>query len=77
MGGIIHVVIMAGFLSMTVQTGGSGAITTQEGGAVQWFPALLAVVFGFRQNNFYALLDQIIKLIGQSREEESLSSETA
>ena len=69
LGGIVHVIVMTGFLSMSVQTSGTGGPTVQETQAVQWFPALLAVAFGFRQNNFYALLDRIIRLIGQPREE--------
>jgi hypothetical protein len=73
LGGIVHVIIMTGFLSMSIQTSGAGGPTVQETQAVQWFPALLAVAFGFRQNNFYALLDRIIRLIGQPREESQQS----
>jgi hypothetical protein len=76
LGGIVHVIVMTGFLSMTIQTSAGGP-TIQENQAVQWFPALLAVAFGFRQNNFYALLDRVIQLIGQPREEEEESEEGA
>ncbi|OQY25473.1 MAG: hypothetical protein B6I34_02070 [Anaerolineaceae bacterium 4572_32.1] len=76
LGGIVHVVVMTGFLSMSIQATGAGA-TTQESQAVQWFPALLAVVFGFRQNDFYALLKRIIGLVGQRQEDEQESEEGA
>jgi len=77
LGGIVHVIVMTGFLSMTIQTAGAGGPTVQESQAVQWFPALLAVAFGFRQNNFYALLDRVIQLIGQPRDEEEEPEEGA
>lgn len=77
LGGIIHVVTMTGFLSMSVQSVEAGATTGQVSLAVQWFPALMAVAFGFRQNNFYALLDRIIELIGQPREDEEQAEASA
>jgi len=77
LGGIVHVIVMTGFLSMTIQTSAAGGPTIQENQAVQWFPALLAVAFRFRQNNFYALLDRVIQLIGQPREEEEEPEEGA
>lgn len=66
LGGIIHVIVMTGFLSMSIQTSGSNATVAQQSQAVQWFPALLAVVAGFRQNFAYALIDRIIELVGQA-----------
>lgn len=77
LGGIVHVVVMTGFLSMSVQTAGAGAPTAQESQAVQWFPVLLAVAFGFRQNNFYALLDRVIELIGQPQDSAQQAEESA
>jgi len=69
LGGIIHVVVMTGFLSMTIVTEGAGGTGTQASEAVQWFPALMAVVFGFRQNDFYALLRRIMRLVFQPQQE--------
>jgi hypothetical protein len=69
LGGIIHVVIMTGFLSMFSQVASPDVTTTQGEQAVFWFPALLAVVAGFRQNFAYALLDRIVELIGQRPQE--------
>ncbi|MFZ5916822.1 MAG: hypothetical protein ACOYZ7_07820 [Chloroflexota bacterium] len=63
-GGVIHVLTMTGFLSLSVQTGGAGTTPGQASQIGEWFPALLAVAFGFRQNNFWGLLDRIIELIG-------------
>ncbi len=60
MGGLIHVFVMTGFLSMSAATGEAVA---QQRQAVQWFPALLAVIAGFRQNFVYALIDRVIELI--------------
>lgn len=69
LGGIIHVIIMTGFLSMFTQVVGTDMSTAQGKQAVFWFPALLAVVAGFRQNFAYALIDRIVELIGQRPEE--------
>jgi hypothetical protein len=66
LGGIIHVFVLTGFLSMFSQVEGMNMAAVQEQQAVQWFPALLAVVAGFRPNFVYALLSQIVKLIGQA-----------
>ena len=67
-GGIVHLLILAGFLSMFSQVSGGGVSADQENRAVLWFPALLALAFGFRQNFALALLDRVIELIGQSKE---------
>jgi hypothetical protein len=66
LGGIIHVFVLTGFLSMFSQVEGMNMAAVREQQAVQWFPALLAVVAGFRPNFVYALLSQIVKLIGQT-----------
>jgi len=71
LGGIIHVIVLTGFLSMFSQVPGADATAARESQAVQWFPALLAVVAGFRPNFVYALLSQIIKLVGHTSEQES------
>ena len=53
---------------MFSQVSGGGVSADQESRAVLWFPALLALAFGFRQNFALALLDRVIELIGQSKE---------
>ena len=63
-GGIIHLVTLAGFLSMFVQVSDNAAAVAQNNQSVLWFPALLAVVAGFRPNFVYSLLGQIIELVG-------------
>jgi hypothetical protein len=69
LGGIIHVIVLTGFLSMFSQVPGAEMSAAQESRAVQWFPALLAVVAGFRPNFVYALLSQIVELIGRREDE--------
>ncbi len=65
LGGIIHVFVMAGFLSMFYQVAGAEAVADQGNQAVFWFPVLLAVIAGFRQNFVYALIDRVVELVGQ------------
>jgi hypothetical protein len=69
LGGIIHIFVLAGFLSMFSQVSGADASIARESQAVQAFPALLAVVAGFRPNFVYALISQVVKLIGRQEEE--------
>ena len=73
MGGIVHVIVMTGFLSMSIQA--SGTNTIQGSQAIQWFPALLAVVAGFRQNFAYALIHRFIELLGREPEDNRQAGE--
>jgi hypothetical protein len=69
LGGIIHIFVLAGFLSMFSQVSSADVSLAKESQAVQAFPALLAVVAGFRPNFVYALISQVVKLIGRQEEE--------
>ena len=61
LGGIIHLVIVTGLLAL-IPVSGSNADSAV---AVQWFPALVACLAGFRQKFTYELLDSIMKAFGR------------
>ena len=70
LGGIIHIFVLTGFLSMFSQEVSSADVSTAgEISGRPAFPALLAVVAGFRPNFVYALISQVVKLIGRQEEE--------
>jgi len=68
-GAMVHAVVMTGFLSMFNQAAGAEVPSAQESEAVFWFPALIALALGFRQNFALALLDRVIELIGEKKPE--------
>jgi hypothetical protein len=68
-GAMVHAVIMTGFLSMFNQAAGAQAPAPEESQAIFWFPALIALALGFRQNFALALLDRVIELIGERKTE--------
>lgn len=61
LGGIIHLVVVTGLLALIPATdsGGGPAI------ALQWFPALVACLAGFRQKFAYEFLDSVMKAVGR------------
>ena len=64
LGGIIHLVIVAGMLALVPVNGlGDGAKVASA--AVNWFPSLVACLAGFRQKFAYELMDNIMKAVGR------------
>lgn len=61
LGGIIHLVIVTGLLALIPINDPSAGPAI----AVQWFPALVACLAGFRQKFTYELLDSIMKALGR------------
>ena len=64
LGGIVFLIITTGFLAL------EGTVpTTESSRGVQMFPALVAVLGGFRQQFVYELLERIIRVLTPSAEE--------
>jgi hypothetical protein len=64
LGGIIHLVIVAGMLALVPVSGlADGAKVAAA--AVNWFPCLVACLAGFRQKFAYELMDNIMKAVGR------------
>ncbi len=64
LGGIVFLIIATGFLAL------EGTVpTTESTRGVQMFPALVAVLGGFRQQFVYELLERIIRVLTPTREE--------
>ena len=61
LGGIIHLVIVTGLLALIPVSDPSAGPAI----AVQWFPALVACLAGFRQKFTYELLDNVMKALGR------------
>lgn len=68
LGGIVYLIISTGFLAL------QGTVPTAESAiGVQLFPALVAVLGGFRQQFVYELLERIIRVLTPHTGEESTS----
>ncbi len=65
LGGIVYLIISTGFLAL------QGSVPSVESAiGVQLFPALVAVLGGFRQQFVYELLERIIRVLTPSSEEQ-------
>lgn len=61
LGGIIHLVVVTGLLALIPATDSAGGPAI----ALQWFPALVACLAGFRQKFAYEFLDSVMKALGR------------
>jgi H+/Cl- antiporter ClcA len=62
-GTLVHALVMTGFISMFNQVTEGGAPVAQGSQPGFWFPALMALALGFRQNFALRFLDRVIELI--------------
>ncbi|RLC78751.1 MAG: hypothetical protein DRI61_09305 [Chloroflexi bacterium] len=60
LGGLIHLIVSAGFLAMGAQVTG----LSEEN--IQWLPALIACLAGFRQKFAYEMLDKLMEILGRT-----------
>ena len=62
-GALVHALVMTGFISMFNQVTEGGMPAAQDSEPGFWFPALIALALGFRQNFALRFLDRVLELI--------------
>jgi hypothetical protein len=62
-GAMVHALVMTGFISMFNQVTESGTSLIQGSQPGFWFPALISLALGFRQNFALRFLDRVIELL--------------